>query len=224
MPSRGHASFEESGVIREKRGISVKKVKLRNPAGVKIVSSKTIFKGRVFELKRDHIIEPGGIDAVREVIAHPGSVVVLPVFPDGRILLIRQYRHAAGQYLWELVAGHKEPEEEPGEGARRELLEETGYSAKKYTKLFEIYPSPGLLGERMDIFLAEGLTKGKARPEDDEKISKRIFTLAEAESWIRGGKIRDSKSISGILYYAMFIARAKRGTNAKSSPRAREKA
>jgi len=202
----------------------VKNGKSKNPAGVKIVSSKTIFKGRVFELKRDHIIEPGGIEAVREVIAHPGSVVVLPVFPDGRILLIRQYRHAAGQYLWELVAGHKEPGEEPAEGARRELLEETGYSAEKYTKLFEIYPSPGLLGERMDIFLAEGLTKGKARPEDDEKISKRIFTLTEIEAWIREGKVRDSKSISGILYYATFIAPAKRGTSGKTSPRARKKA
>jgi ADP-ribose pyrophosphatase len=203
---------------------SVKNGKSKNPAGVKIVSSKTIFKGRVFELKRDHIIEPGGIEAVREVIAHPGSVVVLPVFTDGRILLIRQYRHAAGQYLWELVAGHKEPGENPVEGARRELLEETGYSAEKYTKIFEIYPSPGLLGERMDIFLAEGLTKGKARPEDDEKISKRVFTLAEIESWIREGKIRDSKSISGVLYYALFIAPAKRRANAKTSPRARKKA
>jgi ADP-ribose pyrophosphatase len=201
----------------------VKNGKSKKPAGVKIVSSKTIFKGRVFELKRDHIIEPGGIEAVREVIAHPGSVVVLPVFADGRILMIRQYRHAAGQYLWELVAGHKEPGEEPAEGARRELLEETGYSAEKFTKLFEIYPSPGLLGERMDIFLAEGLTKGKAQPEDDEKISKRVFTLAEIESWIRGGKIRDSKSISGILYYAMFIAAAKRRANARPSPRARKK-
>jgi len=202
----------------------VKNGKSKNPAGVKIVSSKTIFKGRVFELKRDHIIEPGGIEAVREVIVHPGSVVVLPVFPDGRILLIRQYRHAAAQYLWELVAGHKEPGEEPVEGARRELLEETGYSAEKYTELLEIYPSPGLLGERMDIFLAEGLTKGKAQPEDDEKISKRIFTLAEVEKWIRQGKIRDSKSISGILYYAMFIAAAKPRANAKTSPRARKKA
>ncbi len=202
----------------------MKNGKSRNPAGVRIVSSKTIFKGRVFELKRDHIIEPGGIEAVREVIVHPGSVVVLPVFPDGRILLIRQYRHAAGQYLWELVAGHKEPGEDPAEGARRELLEETGYSAKKYTKLFEIYPSPGLLGERMDIFLAEGLTKGKARPEDDEKISKRIFTLAEIETWIRERKIRDSKSISGILYYATFLAAAKRRVKAKISPRTRKKA
>lgn len=176
---------------------------------VKVVSSETIFKGRVFDLKRDHIIEPGGIEVVREVIAHPGSVVVLPVFPDGQILMIRQYRHATGQYMWELVAGHKEPGESPAAGAQRELLEETGYSARTYTKLLEIFPSPGLLGERMDIFLAQGLTKGKAQPEDDEKISQRIFTLAEIEKWIQNRKIRDSKSVSGILYYARFVAAGK---------------
>jgi ADP-ribose pyrophosphatase len=184
-------------------------------AQVKVVSSRTIFKGRVFDLRRDHIIEPGGIETVREVIAHPGSVVVLPVFPDGRILMIRQYRHATAQYMWELVAGHKEQGEDPTEGARRELLEETGYSARTYTKLLEIFPSPGLLGERMDIFLAQGLTKGQAQPEDDEKISQRIFTLAEIEKWIRSGKISDSKSVSGILYYAMFVA----GPKNKSSSR-----
>jgi ADP-ribose pyrophosphatase len=189
---------------------------------VKVVSSETIFKGRVFDLKRDHIIEPGGIEVVREVIAHPGSVVVLPVFPDGRILMIRQYRHATAQYMWELVAGHKEQGESPAEGARRELLEETGYSARTYTKLIEIFPSPGLLGERMDIFLAQGLTKGKAQPEDDEQISQRIFTLAEIEKWIQSGKIQDSKSVSGILYYARFVAPCKTIKN-RPAPHKRKK-
>src|SRR6202042_1911652 len=100
-----------------------------------------------------------GIRTVREVVEHPGSVVVLPAFPDGRILLIRQYRHAVGQYLWELVAGHKEPNESFAEGAGRELEEEAGYTAKKLRKLLEIFPSPGLLSERMEIFLAENLIK-----------------------------------------------------------------
>jgi ADP-ribose pyrophosphatase len=183
-------------------------VKSRKHGGVaRVVSSETIFKGRVFTLKRERVAEPGGIVTTRDIIVHPGSVVVLPVLDDGRIVLIRQYRHAAGQYLWELVAGHKEPKQTAVEGARRELLEETGYTAQRVRKLFEIFPSPGLLGERMDIFLAEGLTKGKARPEDDEKITQKIVTLGEAEKWIRSGKIRDSKSISGILYYARFVAR-----------------
>ncbi len=101
---------------------------------VKILSSKTVFRGRVFSLKRDRVLEPSGVTAIREFVEHPGSVVVLPVLPDGRILLIRQYRHAAGQYLWELVAGHKEPNEDFLRGARRELQEETGYTARKHTK------------------------------------------------------------------------------------------
>jgi len=171
-----------------------------------VLSSETLFQGRVFSLKREHIAEPSGLVATREIVVHPGSVVVLPVLTDGRIVLIRQYRHAAGQYLWELVAGHKEPDEDPLEGAHRELEEETGYTAKRVRKLFDIFPSPGLLGEKMEIFLAEGLTKGKPRPEDDERISQRIFKLREAKNWIRSGKIRDSKTIAGILYYAAFIA------------------
>jgi ADP-ribose pyrophosphatase len=171
---------------------------------IKILSSKVMFKGRVFEVRRDQIIEPGVPKVTREIVAHPGSVVVLPVFPDGRILLIRQYRHAAGQYMWELVAGHKEPNEDFRHGAARELREETGYTARRYRKLLEIFPSPGLLSERMVIFLAEGLTKGEAHPEEDEKIESRILTLAEIERWIRTGKIRDAKSVSGLLYYARF--------------------
>jgi len=172
----------------------------------KVLSSEVLFQGRVFALKREQVAEPNGLVATREIVVHPGSVVVLPVLPDGRIVLIRQYRHAAGQYLWELVAGHKEPDEDPIEGAHRELQEETGYTAKRIKKLFEIFPSPGLLGERMDIFLAEGLTKGQARPEDDERITHKIVTLREAKQWIRSGKIRDSKTIAGVLYYSAFIA------------------
>jgi len=185
----------------------VKNRKRGNPKRARVVSSEVLFRGRVFTLKRDRVAEPSGIMTTREIIAHPGSVVVLPVLSDGRIVLIRQYRHAAGQYLWELVAGHKEPHENPVTGAHRELLEETGYTARRIRKLLEIFPSPGLLGERMDIFLAEGLTKGKAQPEEDEKITQKIVTLREAEKWIRSGKIRDSKSVAGILFFARFAAR-----------------
>jgi len=185
----------------------------KKPAAVKVTASETLFKGRVFSLNRDHIFEPGGIEAVREVIVHPGSVVVLPVFPGGRILLIRQYRHAARQYMWELVAGHREEHETFAEAAPRELQEETGYTARRFTRLLDIYPSPGLLSEKMEIYLAEDLTKGKAKPEEDEKISTRIMPLTEVEEWIRSGKIVDSKTVSGVLYYAKFVA-GKRGKSA----------
>jgi ADP-ribose pyrophosphatase len=182
----------------------VKKRKSRNAKRVRILNSQVMFRGRVFEVRRDRVVEPSGLEATREIVVHPGSVVVLPVFADGRVLLIRQYRHAAGQYLWELVAGHKEPNETGAEGARRELQEETGYQARRIRKLFNVFPSPGLLGERMEIFLAEGLTKGAPQPEDDEKITHRIFRLREIERWIRSGKIRDAKTVSGILYYVKF--------------------
>ncbi|MGH9689811.1 MAG: NUDIX hydrolase [Candidatus Acidiferrales bacterium] len=176
----------------------------------KVISSEMVFQGRMFAIRRERIIEPGGIEATREIVAHKGSVVVLPVFPDRRILLIRQYRHAAGQFLWELVAGHREEGESFREAAPRELQEETGYAAKKFSKLLDIFPSPGLLSERMEIFLAEGLTEGTAHPEEDEKIDRRIISLTEAERWIRSGKIKDAKSVAGILYYAKFAARRRR--------------
>ena len=183
------------------------KKKKATKKGARVVSSKVMFKGRVFSVRRDQVVEPEGTKAVREIVVHPRSVVVLLLFPDGRILLIMQYRHAAQRYLWELVAGHKEPDESFLTGAHRELLEESGYSAKKMRKLLEIFPSPGLLSERMAIFLAEGLKEGEAQPEEDEKIAVRIVSLAEALEWIRRGKIQDAKSVSGILYYAQFIAK-----------------
>jgi ADP-ribose pyrophosphatase len=186
----------------------VKKRKGGKAGRARVLSSQVMFRGRVFAVRRDRVAEPGGLEATREIVVHPGSVVVLPVFADGRIVLIRQYRHAAGQHLWELVAGHKEPNETAVEGARRELQEETGYRARRIRKLLEVFPSPGLLGERMEIFLAEGLTKGEPRPEDDEKITHRILRLAEIERWIRSGKIRDAKSVAGILYYSKFARRA----------------
>jgi ADP-ribose pyrophosphatase len=146
---------------------------------------------------------------VRELVTHPGSVVVLPVFPDGRILVIRQFRYVVGRYLWELVAGHKEKHESFARGARRELQEEAGYTARRWTKMLEIFPTPGLLTERMVLFLARGLKKGQAHPEEDEKITARVLTLEMAERWIRSGKICDAKSVAGILYYAKFIAHRK---------------
>lgn len=183
---------------------------MKKIAAVKVVNSELIFKGRVMEVKRDQVIEPSGIKAMREWVLHPGSVVVLPVFPDGRILLIRQYRYAAAQEMWELVAGHKEPDEDFETGAHRELEEEAGYTAKKMKKLLEFYPSPGFLSEKMVVFLAQGLTAGKSNPEEDEKIDQKIVALAQAEDWIRTGKIRDGKTVSGILFYSKFAAAKKK--------------
>lgn len=177
----------------------------KKKAWARILSSKVLFKGRVFGVRRDTVVEPGGVKATREIVAHPGSVVVLPVFSDGRILMIRQYRHAVRQYLWELVAGSKDAGESFIKGAHRELLEETGYTARRMRKLLELFPTPGFLTENMVIFLAEGLKLGEAQPEADEKIKIRILSLRKIDDWIRAGKIRDAKSVAGILYYAHYM-------------------
>ena len=180
-----------------------------------ILSSETIYDGPIFGVRRDQVLEPGGLRTTREVITHPGSVVVLPLLPDGRILLIRQYRHATRQYLWELVAGRIDAGESPREAAAREMIEETGYRVKKLKIFLDVFPTPGFLEERMYILLAEGLTPGQARPEDDEKITAKAFSHAQIESMIRTGKLRDAKTIVGVLYYLSFLARAKRARSKK---------
>jgi ADP-ribose pyrophosphatase len=167
----------------------------------KVLSSQIVYDGPVFGIRRDEVVEPSGVRTTREVITHPGSVVVLPVLPDGRILMIRQYRHAAHQYLWELVAGRIDAGENPRQAAARELLEETGYRAKHLRVFLYVFPTPGFLEERMFIFLAEGLTPGEARPEDDEKIISRGYNHKKLVEMIRTGKLRDAKSIAGLLFF-----------------------
>ncbi len=147
----------------------------------KILKSEIIYEGKAFGVRRDELIEPTGVRTTREVVTHPGSVVVLPVLPDGRIVLVRQYRHATRQYLWELVAGRMEPSENPKKGAQRELIEETGYRAKKFTVFLDVFPTPGFLEERMYILLAEGVSAGEAAPEEDEKIIVAAYTRKELE-------------------------------------------
>jgi ADP-ribose pyrophosphatase len=176
----------------------------------KVLRSVAVYKGPVFGIRRDEVIEPSGVRATREVITHPGSVVVLPVLPDGQILLIQQYRHATRQYLWELVAGRMDPGETPKVAAARELIEETGFRAKRMRVFLDVFPTPGFLEERMFILLAEGLTAGEAEPEEDEKIVSRAYSRKQLEGMMRGGKLRDAKSIAGILYYFRFLAPAKR--------------
>jgi ADP-ribose pyrophosphatase len=171
----------------------------------KILRTKMLYKGPVFGVRRDEVLEPGGLRTTREVITHPGSVVVLPVLPDGRIVLIRQYRHATRQYLWELVAGRIDAGENPRKAAARELIEETGYRARRFKVFLDVFPTPGFLEERMYILLAEGLTAGLAAPEDDEKIISRAYTVSELKHLIHRGGLRDAKSVAGLLYYFQFI-------------------
>jgi ADP-ribose diphosphatase len=108
------------------------------------------------------------------------------------------------------VAGRIEPGEAPRAAARRELIEETGYSAKRYRELLDVFPTPGFVSERMIIFVAEGLTAGAAHPEDDERIETRAFTWPHIEAMMRSGRLRDAKSIAGLLFYDRFGRRARR--------------
>src|SRR5690348_4909391 len=176
------------------------------PNKAKTLSSKMVYEGPIFGVRRDEVIEPTGVRATREVITHPGSVVVLPVLPDGRIVLIRQYRHATRLFMWELVAGRMDPGESVREAAEREMIEETGYRAKRFRVFLDMFPTPGFLEERMFILLAEGLTAGEAEPEEDEKIISRAYSRKQLNEMIGGGKLRDAKSIAGILYYFRYLA------------------
>jgi len=171
----------------------------------RVFETKTVYEGSVFSVREDRIAEPGGIEVTRDIVVHQGSVVLLPIFPDGSILLVRQYRHAIGAMLWELVAGRVEAGESRPAAARRELIEETGYTARRVKQILEIFPSPGFVTERMWIFAATGLQQGVAQPEEDERITAKKFSLAALDKMIRSGTLHDAKSVAGILFYARFL-------------------
>jgi ADP-ribose pyrophosphatase len=176
-----------------------------NPSSskVRVFSSRTVYRGPVFWVTADDVQEPGGVRVQRDIIHHTGSVVVLAVDDSGatpRVLLERQYRHAAQDYLWELPAGRIDPGEKPLPAAKRELLEETGYRAAHWRRILNFYASPGFVAETMSVYLATGLRAGQAQPEPDELIQLRMVPLATAVRMIMNGAIRDAKTISSILW------------------------
>jgi ADP-ribose pyrophosphatase len=136
-----------------------------------------------------------------EVVVHPGAVVILPFVDAERICMIRNLRASVGETLWELPAGTLEPSESPENCAQRELAEETGYRAACLRKLAEYYPSPGVLDERMHLFVAEQLTLGERQPESDERIEPRVVAWRQALEWTTDGTIRDGKTLVGILLW-----------------------
>jgi ADP-ribose pyrophosphatase len=172
-----------------------------------LISSEVVYTGPLFRVHHDKLIEPHGRANERDVIRHNGSVVILAVDSskskkDPWVVIERQYRHAARQYLWELPAGKLDPGEEPLKGAQRELAEETGYRAKKWRPLVEYYPSPGFLGESMKVFLAEGLEAGEPHPEEDESIEFRLVKISDILKMIEKGAILDGKTLTSVLLYA----------------------
>lgn len=175
----------------------------KSPAKAKLISSREVYRGPAFWVTTDYVQEPGGVKARRDVVHHTGSVVVLAVddsVSPPRVLLERQYRHAAGSYLWEIPAGRIDAGEKPLPAAKRELLEETGYTASRWKRILYFYASPGFVAETMSVFLATGLRAGKAQPEEDEVIVKRMVALPAAIRMVMKGTIKDSKTISSILW------------------------
>ena len=214
MPGKKAKNPAKTQSAAAKRNVKAPKAG-KSTVTAELLSSEIVYQGPLFRVRHDKIIEPSGKHCERDVIRHNGSVVILAI--DGSkskknpwIVMERQYRHAANQYLWELPAGKLDEGEEPLAGAKRELAEETGYRAKKWRPLVEYYASPGFLGESMKVFLAQGLTAGEAQPEEDEEIELRLVRLSDVLKMIEKGAIRDGKTLTSVLLYARISDRRKK--------------
>lgn len=170
---------------------------------MKVVESKEVYKCAVFRVTEDRAVDKKTkFEIQRAIVRHKGSAVMMAVDAKKRVLLVRQFRLPAAGYLWELPAGRLDEGETPLQAARRELIEETGFRAKKWTKLASFFPSPGFLQERMTIYLATELTEGKATPMDDERIETQWFTRKEIDGLIAKGKIQDAKTMIGFYRWS----------------------
>ena len=189
---------------------TAKSTKQSRKQKLQVLASKVVYDGKVFKVTSDKVREPSGITAQRDIIRHSGSVVVLAINERGEeplVLLERQYRYAAQDYLWELPAGRIDPGESALAGAKRELIEETGYRAKKWKRALFFYASPGFLDETMAIYFARELTLGQATPEEDEAIECELVPLSRVLEMIFKATIRDGKTIAGVLWLAEALRR-----------------
>ena len=166
---------------------------------VKVHKITNLYNGKIFDVVLEKVTLPNGAIKDREIVRHPGAAAMVPLLDDGKVVLIRQYRHAVGEFLWEIPAGTLERGEEAIECARRELVEETGYEASSFDKLAEILPAPGYTDEHIHIFLATGLRSVKQKLEDDEVLEFQPMAFDTALEMITKGEIRDAKTIAGLL-------------------------
>jgi ADP-ribose pyrophosphatase len=185
------------------------KSKQPHTKGIKQVSSRLIYEGPAFSVFQDFVRE-GDFTGQRDVVRHTGSVVIAAVDGTGKapkVLLVKQYRYAADQYMWELPAGRIDAGERTLPAAKRELLEETGIRARKWKRLFQFYASPGFLDETMDVFLATDLEQGEAQPEEDEQIETKFFPVSRGIQMIRSGEINDAKTMCALLFFHKMASR-----------------
>jgi ADP-ribose pyrophosphatase len=167
------------------------------------VNTLSVFNGKLLKLHIDTVRLPNGRETTKEIIEHPGAVAIIPILGNGKVLVVKQYRTAARRRMMEIPAGTLEADEAPLACAKRELIEETGYAAGRFTRLFSCYLAPGYSSEIIHFFLASQLVKTKARPTEDEFITVRAMDLDEALKAIERGKIIDAKTISALYYLAM---------------------
>jgi ADP-ribose pyrophosphatase len=182
-------------------------------AQARVLSSVEVYRGPAFWVTTDQVLEPTGLRGRRDIVRHTGSVVILPVDEtqtEPRVLLVRQYRHAAQQHLWELCAGRIDKGENELAAAKRELLEETGFTAARWKRILKFYASPGFVAETMSIYLAKGLRAGTAQPEEDEVIEIKFFPLSTVVRMVMAGRIHDGKTISGVLWLSHELGSRKR--------------
>jgi ADP-ribose pyrophosphatase len=189
------SSRKKSKSVTRKKSVPRKKAR--------VLSSRKAYVGPVFWVTTDEVLEPTGVRVRRDVVRHSGSIVILAVDESGsepRVLIEKQYRHAAGRFLYELPAGRIDAGENELKAAKRELREETGYSARSWKRILHFWASPGFVAEAMSVYLARDLKLGTAQPEDDEVIEINLAPLRRAVSMVIDGTIQDAKTISGVLW------------------------
>jgi 8-oxo-dGTP pyrophosphatase MutT (NUDIX family) len=160
--------------------------------------STLIKKGRVFDIFTENISLPNGVTLDMEIVRHPGAAAIVPIMDDHTVLLLKQYRYAIGEFIWEIPAGTLEPGEDARRCAERELIEETGYAADHFERLAEITPLPAYSDERIHLFLATGLTRAAQKLDDDELLYVHRVNLNQAMKMIVQGEIQDAKTITGL--------------------------
>ncbi len=181
---------------------------MRGKSKAKLLSAKVLLETPIFKVTDNQALDPEGHRIRRLIVSHSGSAVTMPVDDENRVLLVRQYRLPAGQHLWELPAGRIDPGETALQAAKRELVEETGYRARRWTKLAQFFSSPGFLAEHMTIYLATSLIPGKPEPVEDERIELRWFSPAQMEQAISKGRILDAKTMVGYFTWKNRQSRA----------------
>src|SRR5262245_20083659 len=168
--------------------------------------SETVYVGRRIRVEVDTLRTPDGRTIRRDAIRHPGAVVILPVLDAEHVVLLRNFRFVIGETLWEVPAGTVEPNEPLDACARRELLEETGYTAAKWRSLGYLFASPGVMDEKLHLFIAEELTPGTAKPEPDEQLEPVTVSLADAIRMCLDGTIRDAKTMTLLLRWERMLS------------------